>query len=105
MLRCVIEIIPDTKERKKRGTVIKVIDVKNDYSGSWQVADYKMQVYNNLGCADDSNWIQKVVTGVKYKEYDHLTVFYNALKRFIELREKGEVRKEREATLASIIGR
>jgi hypothetical protein len=71
------------------------VDVKNDYSGSYLEADYKIQVYNQLGADSPNGWIPKVVCGMKYKGYKHLKLLHQALGRYLELEEQKVLEQSR----------
>lgn len=88
MLRCTIELLPDIKDGTK-GTIIKVIDIKEDGTGSYLEGNYKMQVYNTPGAHDDSDWIPKVVRGMQYHRFKHTKLLQRALETYNVLMDRG----------------
>jgi hypothetical protein len=98
MLRVTLEIIPDEKDMRKTGTIVRIIDIKEDGSGTWQYGNYKTQFYNTPG-SKNTQWRYKQVVGLPYKGYSHEKLLYLALEPYLKDLENGTLEAAKRATI------
>jgi hypothetical protein len=83
VLRVTIQLIPDHSwnEPNFKPITLKIMDIKEDGSGSAFEGNYKSRVYENPRAAND--WRQKQVLNVPYKEYFPELLVYLALQPWV----------------------
>jgi len=86
MLRLTVELIPDGCERVKRGSLVRIIDIKEDGTGSWSHGNYKSRFYNHFynPAHPQPKWRQKQVLNFPYKGYYHEKLILEVFKRYVE---------------------
>ena len=97
MLRAILEIVPDeTPNTRRPGRVLRVIDIKEDGSGSYDFGNYKSKFSPSLDrLADTEGWRLKQVMGLPYKDFRHERLLMLAIKAYLDDLDNGNVKRYR----------
>jgi hypothetical protein len=97
MLRVILEVIPDNVAKdKRRGRIVRVIDIKEDGSGSYDYGNYKSRWgYSLEKMPGDEGWRKKQVLGMPYKEFRFERLLHQALGAYLKDLDEGTIMKNR----------
>lgn len=104
MLRLTVELIPDGCERVKHGSLVRIIDIKEDGTGSYTHGNYKTRFYNTHynPAHPGAKWRQKQVVNFPYKGYFHEALILEALKPYVDDVINGTVEKTKRTPLYTL---
>lgn len=88
-----VEIIPDGNERVKTGSLVRIIDIKEDGTGSYLHGNYKSRFYNHFynPAHPAPKWRNKQVLGMPYKGYFHEKLISEVFKKYVVDAENGNL--------------
>lgn len=106
MLRVTIELLPDNNQLEKnfgKPKLLKVIDIKEDGTGSFWYGNYKSRFYDTLG-TEHAAWRRHQVSRMLYKDYYPELLLYLILKNWITdtYRNKRHFRNRNDWTMTPI---
>jgi len=79
-------LIPDGCERVKTGSLVRIIDIKEDGTGSYTHGNYKSRFYNHYynPAHPAPKWRKQQVMEMPYKGYFHEKLISEVFKKYVE---------------------